>query len=370
MLDKEILSNLIDSNYNKIYYSIVIVLFLIVYKLYLKKYKEYKYLQNKDIKNGDRPRGKCPPFFPNGWYSLMNSDELKANEVKYVDYCGRDIVIFRGTNNKVYALEAYCSHMGANLGFGGKVKNKQCIQCPFHGWLFDGESGYCVQSEQMSKKNASNFEYHDINKQTKIDGTYLHKCFDENAKLKKYIVKELNNSILIWFDSRPEFQEKYPFEPFVLDSKLPFRGESINYVNCHIQEIPENGADMRHFDFLHTYIFSFIKFIQFEWSMKSHRASEPDLFEIMKHDSKFHNDFKSKLFERYLTEQNRKYINIISLDCHLKIFGFSYFLFNLTGFQVGPALVYLFLKSRLFEAIYAQSVTPIERFHLKVSHKM
>lgn len=32
---------------------------------------------------------------------------------------------------------------------------------------------------------------------------------------------------------------------------LTLRAESVNYVNCHIQEIPENGADMRHFDYIH-----------------------------------------------------------------------------------------------------------------------
>jgi nitrite reductase/ring-hydroxylating ferredoxin subunit len=34
--------------------------------------------------------------------------------------------------------------MGANLGIGGKVVNDSCVQCPFHGWLFDGETGMCV----------------------------------------------------------------------------------------------------------------------------------------------------------------------------------------------------------------------------------
>ncbi len=41
-------------------------------------------------------------------------------------------------------MEAYCKHLGANLGVGGKVVNQKCIQCPFHGWLYDGETGICV----------------------------------------------------------------------------------------------------------------------------------------------------------------------------------------------------------------------------------
>lgn len=51
---------------------------------------------------------------------------------------GHNIVVFRNSEGKVYALYGYCAHMGANLGVGGKVVNDSCVQCPFHGWLFDG----------------------------------------------------------------------------------------------------------------------------------------------------------------------------------------------------------------------------------------
>ena len=374
MLEKvETISNVVVANVNNLWYTSLLGLLVALYWTYQRKYKNYKYLQPiEDIKHGSVARGKCPPFFPNGWYSLINSDELAPNEVKYIDYCGRDIVLFRGTNNKVYALGAFCAHMGANLGFGGKVKNSQCIQCPFHGWLFDGETGNCVQSEKMAKKTVNQYEYRDLDMKTEcqVDGAYLHKCFEGEAKLKKYIVKELNNSILIWYDSRDEYQDKYLYEPLEIVTKLSFRGESINHVNCHIQEIPENGADIRHFDFLHTNVFTYVKFIQFEWSMKSHRAAEPDIFTYMKHEKEYFNEFKMKLLHRYINEENKKYLNIISLDCYVKLFSYKFFLFNLTGFQVGPGLVYLFLKSYFFESIFAQSVTPLKKFHLKVSHKI
>ena len=50
---------------------------------------------------------------------------------------GHNITIFRNKDGKVYALHSYCAHLGANLGIGGKVVNNKCIQCPFHGWLYD-----------------------------------------------------------------------------------------------------------------------------------------------------------------------------------------------------------------------------------------
>ena len=57
-------------------------------------------------------------------------------------------------------------------------------------------------------------------------------------KLKKYLVKELNDSILIWYESRDELHDKPYFQPLKLEHNLSYRGESINFVNCHMQEIP------------------------------------------------------------------------------------------------------------------------------------
>ena len=351
---------------------IVITLCLsILYFFYYKKYRYYIFRQKDEAPNPNKPRGKCPPFYPNGWYRLLNSDELKINDVKHFDYCGRNVVIFRGTNSKVYGLDAFCSHMGANLGKGGVVKNKSCIQCPFHGWVFDGETGNCVvSSDNITPKNVDQFEYHDIKESKQVDGKYLYKCYTGNINLKKYNIREVNGTILIWYDSREEFQDNIPYEPFDLNVKLDYRGESINFVNCHIQEIPENGADIRHFDFLHTNLFTFTSLVKFEWKMISHRASEDDLYEVMKHKYDFINEFKMKTLKKYINDSNKQYINVISLDSYVKIFGWKFFLFNATGFQLGPALVYLFLKSKLFEVTFAQSITPLKKFNIRVTHRI
>lgn len=48
------------------------------------------------------------------------------------------------------------------------------------------------------------------------------------------------------------------------------RGEGIRYINTHIQEIPENGADIKHFDFLHTKVFEiFHPLLQYKWELTS-----------------------------------------------------------------------------------------------------
>lgn len=83
---------------------------------------------------------------------MCASDELKAGQVFYKKCLGENLAIFRGNDQKAYVLDAYCAHMGANLGLGGKVKNESCLECPFHGWMYDGNTGNCLGNEGKNAK--------------------------------------------------------------------------------------------------------------------------------------------------------------------------------------------------------------------------
>ena len=99
------------------------------------------------LKNIGRPL----PAYPNGWYVAIHSKDLCKGKVENVDIAGENLVVFRSTSGKAYALEAYCKHLGANLGIGGKVINDKCVQCPFHGWMYDGETGVCVGTSCLNQ---------------------------------------------------------------------------------------------------------------------------------------------------------------------------------------------------------------------------
>lgn len=87
---------------------------------------------------------------------------------------GRNIAYFRGEDGVVYAIHPYCAHMGANLGVGGKVKHTSCIECPFHGWTFDGKTGTCVNGENYDPKEVNIYKYKNIEKMEKNeDGNVL-----------------------------------------------------------------------------------------------------------------------------------------------------------------------------------------------------
>lgn len=60
------------------------------------------------------------------------------------------------------------------------------------------------------------------------------------------------------------------------------RAESWEFINCHVQEIPENGADWKHFEYVHFYLFEFlVPWLKFAWRPLSSRGNSPNFNEIM-----------------------------------------------------------------------------------------
>ena len=89
------------------------------------------------------PARRFPFPVPNGWFVVAESGDLGRGEVRALYYFGRDLVLYRTADGGPRVLDAHCPHLGAHLGVGGKVEG-DCLRCPFHGWVFDGDSGACV----------------------------------------------------------------------------------------------------------------------------------------------------------------------------------------------------------------------------------
>lgn len=73
---------------------------------------------------------------------------------RIVFFPGQELVVFRDTKGLAHVLDAYCPHMGANLGVGGRVVG-DCIECPFHGWKFRGHDGKCMEIPYSDKGEIS-----------------------------------------------------------------------------------------------------------------------------------------------------------------------------------------------------------------------
>ena len=62
--------------------------------------------------------------YPRGWFVVAESHELGDEGVTKMRYFGRDFVLYRGASDQPHALDAYCPHLGAHLGVGGKVEGE------------------------------------------------------------------------------------------------------------------------------------------------------------------------------------------------------------------------------------------------------
>ena len=218
------------------FYHFIIPTIILLYGLYVRKFRMFQYHQKPFLRKFTPPRGKAPPFWPNGWYKVCDSLELANQAVRPFDYAGRNIAVFRGTDGKVYATSAFCTHLGASLAIEGKVRFGNCIQCPFHGWTFSGETGENVVSDQKDTKKSQVYKY-DNHKNPSCNGKgeFMTQCKEEVAKLDTYETREKNGIIFIWLHSKKELLHKPLWEPLDIEVSLIFRGKSVQYANCHIQ---------------------------------------------------------------------------------------------------------------------------------------
>jgi 3-ketosteroid 9alpha-monooxygenase subunit A len=95
------------------------------------------------MSGANRRHGVSPNEYARGWYLVQWSKDLEPGGVIPLRYFGNDYVLFRSNDGKPALLSAHCPHLGAHLGYGGRVEG-DTIVCPFHAWRF-GSNGRCTE---------------------------------------------------------------------------------------------------------------------------------------------------------------------------------------------------------------------------------
>lgn len=163
---------------------------------------------------------------PNGWYAVAFSNELIKGAVKPIHYFGEDMVLFRTRTGEARVLDAFCPHLGAHLGHGGRVMGNS-VRCPFHGWHFDGESGVCSKIPYCE-------------------------TIPKAAKVRAWPTIERNEMIFVWYHSEQKPPE-YDF-PQLSEFGDPDWSEPRTFeltVDAHVQDMHENNNDPVHFHYVH-----------------------------------------------------------------------------------------------------------------------
>ena len=170
-------------------------------------------------------RTNTTPEFPMGWFSVSRSQELLVGEVQQVQAFDRELVLYRTRSGEAVLQDAYCPHLGANLGVDGRVVGES-IRCPFHGWRF-GKEGMCEE---------------------------IPYCEDipERAHIRTWHVQEKNGEIYVWFhpeNTGPQWQ--LPDLPELGDPNWTSPRYAEFLVPAHVQDIAENSCDPVHFQYVH-----------------------------------------------------------------------------------------------------------------------
>ena len=167
--------------------------------------------------------------FPFGWYAIELSAGLAVGEVKPLRYFARDLAMWRGEDGQVRIVDAYCKHLGAHMGHGGKVHGN-LLECPFHAWRYDGDEGV-VKDIPYSKV---------------IPPQVKRKCTTT------YPVTEANRWIWMWY--HPEGAAPlWEVERLPECSDPEWTDFEVHEWNVwgNIQNMAENGVDVAHFKYIH-----------------------------------------------------------------------------------------------------------------------
>ena len=82
------------------------------------------------------------PVLLGDWHAVSQSDALRVDQVLGATVLDEAVVVWRDSAGVAHAFRDRCPHRGAKLSLGC-VRDGLALQCPYHGWRFDG-AGRCV----------------------------------------------------------------------------------------------------------------------------------------------------------------------------------------------------------------------------------
>lgn len=159
--------------------------------------------------------------FANVWTIVGLSSDLAAGRPLGMTVAGERVVFFRDAAGKAVALIDQCPHRGVALSLGRVADGK--IECPFHGWRFDGAGRNCHVPWNPDAKT-------------------------EHLGARALPVRESGG--LLWLFTGFEAEsEPLVSDTFSLDSAVVC-GQSVTW-RAHWTRVMENMLDMPHLPFVH-----------------------------------------------------------------------------------------------------------------------
>ncbi len=165
-------------------------------------------------------------MYINFWYPVCKADELTNAVPLQVELLGLRFVAFRDSHGAAHLLANTCVHRGGSLG-RGRLQG-DCIECPYHGWRYDG-TGRCVLIPSLADK-----------------------ALPPRAKVDSYPVQEQYGVVFAFLGDLPE-AERAPVCPVPEYGQAGWRASDVAVlnINCYYERSMENGLDPVHNQFVH-----------------------------------------------------------------------------------------------------------------------
>ncbi|MEL6491944.1 MAG: aromatic ring-hydroxylating dioxygenase subunit alpha [Cyanobacteria bacterium J06621_3] len=203
-----------------------------------------------------------PNVVAKGWYIACPSHKLAKKQIQSFDICGQRIAVFRGEDSQVRALEAYCPHMGTDLGIGSVVGNQ--ARCFFHHWSFNS-AGQCT----------------DIPCQSHIPAA---------ARLQPYATEEKYGFIWVY----PEAIAPKPIAEFdeLKGKQIISQSDRPLTRNCHHHICMMNGIDAQHLNTVHK--------LSVDMNLSLNQDAAGDVIDFTLSGDLPNNNWRSRIGRRFL----------------------------------------------------------------------
>ncbi|XP_064458676.1 cholesterol 7-desaturase nvd-like isoform X1 [Ornithodoros turicata] len=306
---------------------LLVALLLIVWLLCCPRRCERK--SRKEHARLKRPKTELLPPFPNGWIPILESSELRVQQIEPIDVLGEHLVAFRTADGKAHVTDAYCPHLGANLGVKGRVVGN-CVECPFHGWRYDATDGACVH-----------VPYSD--------------AVPSFVRLRTWQTTESMGLIFVWYhaEGTPPSWE-LPDIPEITSGEFVQRDRACHIARCQVQDVAENGADVGHFNYLH----------------RPSGVLSPNIY-ASHLDT---NSWWSKLtYHRWQTSwSSKEHLAFVKMHMQISLLGYwpKWLHTETDALQAGPALFILTERSRFGKCVVIHSLTPMASLKVKIVHRI
>ena len=168
-----------------------------------------------------------PSPFPEGWYFVASRAAIVQDQLIQKTWMGENIVVWCDEQGRVCVAEAYCPHLGSDLGpaAGGRICDGRLV-CPFHGYEYDA-TGQCVATPYAPPPRFTG--------------------------LRIFETQEIAGLIFAWWGIQGRAPQWHlPTEP---PDQAGWSGLELRTVRFpgHPQETTENAVDLAHLRYVHGF---------------------------------------------------------------------------------------------------------------------